>query len=194
MTVYSQLLNLIESTLQIKLPLELLPVLKALFHEKRLSKGETLIQLGDFPCKAYILVEGLMRSYYIDCNGNDITQYFLEPSDLFGYELLTQHHPSSVTIEALENCVLMAADGDTLSKLIFNHPILMQMWIKMLETGIQFKIDRQSSFLLKNATERYLDFQTLYPGLEKRVRQSDIASYLGINPVSLSRIRHQLYP
>ena len=68
------------------------------------------------------------------------------------------------------------------------------MWIKMLEIGIQFKIDRQSSFLLKNATERYLNFQTLYPGLEKRVKQSDIASYLGINPVSLSRIRHHLYP
>lgn len=193
MTIYHQLLQLMENTLQLKFPPELISLLKPLFHPQKIVKGDTLLHAGELPCQTYILIDGLMRSYYIDSNGNDITQYFLEPSDLFGFELLTQHHVSPVTLEALEDCLLMATDGPTFSQLIFSHPFLIQAWIHLLETGIQFKIDRQSSFLLKNATERYLDFQRLYPGLEQRVRQSDIASYLWINPVSLSRIRHQLY-
>jgi len=61
-----------------------------------------------------------------------------------------------------------------------------------LEKTIVYKMHRENAFLIKSATERYLDFKREFPLLEKRVNQSYIASYLGITPVSLSRIRRTI--
>ena len=60
---------------------------------------------------------------------------------------------------------------------------------QVLEQSMNKKILRENSLISKSATERYLDLKNEYPGIEKRVNQTHIASYLGITPVSLSRIR-----
>lgn len=65
-------------------------------------------------------------------------------------------------------------------------------YIWLLENSLAYKIHRENSFLIKSATERYVDFKRENPDLERRVNQKYIASYLGITPVSLSRIRRAL--
>jgi CRP-like cAMP-binding protein len=63
---------------------------------------------------------------------------------------------------------------------------------EMLDKAIVYKEKRESDFLRKNGTQRYMDFIIEYPLLEKRIPHYYIASYLGLTPVSLSRIRKKL--
>ena len=77
-------------------------------------------------------------------------------------------------------------------KIIFENEYLMKLWIKVLEESLIYKTERENSFLLKSATERYLDFRRTLGFLEKRVDSQYISSYLGMTPVSLSRIKHAL--
>ena len=63
------------------------------------------------------------------------------------------------------------------------------VWIVLLERALRYKIYRENGFLVENATERYVHFKKLYPHLNERVPQKHIATYLGITPESLSRIR-----
>lgn len=62
----------------------------------------------------------------------------------------------------------------------------------ILESGLRYKVYREGSFLVQNATERYLEFRKRYPDLSGRIPQRYIATYLGITPESLSRIRSSL--
>lgn len=66
---------------------------------------------------------------------------------------------------------------------------LKTLWISLLEDGLRYKMYRENGFLVENATERYLHFRKLYPKLCGRAAQKHIATYLGIAPESLSRIK-----
>lgn len=78
-------------------------------------------------------------------------------------------------------------------KSLFGEDIYwIKIWNQLLQNSIRYKIYRESCFLTESATERYIDFKRRHPDLEKRVNQSYIVSYLGITPVSLSRIRRMI--
>ena len=186
------MIEIIEKIIDVKIPQEFYSTIRCLFLEKQLSKSKTLLSAGDSAYKTYILVSGLMRSYYINDDGNDITQYFIEEGDIFGYTSFTGAIPSDVYIETLEDCILLEADGHAFLETLSSNNFALICWIKILEGELKFKAERQSSYLLGNATERYLDFKKAYPGIEDRVNQKYIASYLGITPVSLSRLRNSL--
>lgn len=69
---------------------------------------------------------------------------------------------------------------------------LKNVYIMLLENALRYKIYRENGFLVENATERYLHFKKLYPTICEKVKQHHLASYLGIAPESLSRIRKAL--
>ena len=77
-------------------------------------------------------------------------------------------------------------------KIIENDSDGIKLYVWLLESSLAYKIHRENSFLDKNATERYIDFKFENPGIEKLISQKYIASYLGITPESLSRIRRAL--
>ena len=83
-------------------------------------------------------------------------------------------------------------NAEQLKDLFLADEKLRSIYIKMLEATIIYKMNRESSFQLKTATERYLDFIKDFPKLEERVNQNYISSYLGITAVSLSRIRRSI--
>ena len=192
MDTYKRMIDIIEKIINVKIPQEFNSTIRCLFSDKQLSKSKTLLSAGDTAYKTYILVSGLMRSYYIDDAGNDITQYFIEPGDIFGFTSFTGTSPSDVYIETFEDCILLEADGHAFLETLSSNNFALICWLKILEGELKFKAERQSSYLLGNATERYLDFKKAYPGIEDRVNQKYIASYLGITPVSLSRLRNSL--
>ena len=74
-------------------------------------------------------------------------------------------------------------------KIIRENVSFKDVWIHLLESALRYKIYRENGFLVENATERYIHFKKLYPDLSERVPQRHIATYLGIAPESLSRIR-----
>lgn len=156
------------------------------------SKGEIIARTGDKASTAGLVINGVIRSYYVDTEGNDITQYFAAEagwcidSGMIGFDEMQANW------EALEDATVMLFDVKDMKELIFGDENLKSVWISALESGMRYKVYRENGFLVENATERYIEFRKRYPMLSKRVPQRYIATYLGITPESLSRIRSSL--
>lgn len=158
-----------------------------LFH-----KGDIIRQIGDENDTVGFVLSGLIRSYYLDENGNETTRYFHPENTLFMDEGLVNYPKSICACEALEDCVVVIFPTKQVKEIALKHESLRNFYIIMLENAVKYKIERENLFLTCTATERYLQFIKKYPTLCDRVRQSYIATYLGIAPESLSRIRRSL--
>ncbi|TQS00935.1 Crp/Fnr family transcriptional regulator [Paenibacillus ottowii] len=189
---FAQIQYSIELLMQDKLPQEVVNHAMNEFTKKKIAKGDLLVHQGVVQKEIYFVISGLLRSFYIDVNGDDITRFFSKEGSVLCYEILFDHKPSNRCIEALEDSVVMSMSCNDFKKLIENHIYCMKAYTKLLERKLEYKIQRESSFLLKSATERYLDFRKGYPQLEKRINLAYVASYIGITPVSLSRIRRAI--
>lgn len=163
-----------------------------LVNERKLKKDDILTHIGSKQSVVYFVASGILRDYYIDIDGNDVTRFFLQKGNICGSDRLLVDEPSPVCTEALTDCVLLEISVDIFKRLISENAECQKLWLKCLEYSLVYKIKRENSLLTKNATERYIDFKHNYPQLESRVLQKHIASYLGITPVSLSRIRRTI--
>ena len=105
---------------------------------------------------------------------------------------MIQNRESYFTIEALENSKILVVDYNDWKKLFSGNLSWHKFLITLLQKGYCMKEAREREFLLLSAEERYKSFIRNFPGLENRVKQHIIASYLGITPVALSRIRKNL--
>jgi len=89
-------------------------------------------------------------------------------------------------------CRTLAFDYAKVQQVMAREPALLSVYVGILENTLREKLLRENALLSKCATERYLDLKDRIPGIEDRVSQAHIASYIGITPVSLSRIRRTL--
>lgn len=156
------------------------------------DKAEILRQAGEDNNTAALVLNGMCRAYYVDGDGNDITRGFSIPGTLCMEEGLFGYPESIVTWETLEETVIMIFDVAMMKKIIIENDVLKNTYIMLLENALRYKIYRESGFLIENATERYIHFKKRYPKICESVKQRYIASYLGIAPESLSRIRKAL--
>lgn len=156
------------------------------------EKGDVLRHIGDKTETAGIVLNGLVRCYYVDSSGNDITRGFSIEGTLCMDDGVFGYTESICEWEALEETTLMIFSVEKIKKLIFENEQLKNTYVKLLENALRYKIYRENGFLVENATERYIHFRKLYPELCATVVQQYIATYLGIAPESLSRIRKAL--
>lgn len=161
----------------------------ALSKKKVFKKGELILGMGEVMSKTYFIIKGISRSYYLDNQGNDVTKSFIREYEFCIGESLITNMRSAEGFEALEDIVSLEFDAKQLKEYLLSDKVLTDIYIKTLEKAIVYKMNRENGFQIKSATERYLDFKKNYYEIENRVNQSYIASYLGISPVSLSRIR-----
>lgn len=162
------------------------------FSEIVLKKNDVLIRIGEKNSFIFFVVSGILRDYYIDDDGNDVTRFFTCEGGICGGEALISNEASTICTEALEDCILIRCHVSDFKSIIASCNEAAKAYIWLLESSLAYKIRRENSFLIKSATERYIDFKRENPEIEKRVNQKYIASYLGITPVSLSRIRRAL--
>ena len=153
------------------------------------SKDEMILGIGEKQENVYLLMNGIARSYYLDINGNDITKTFMKESDFCIGESLFENGNSIQGFEALENIQAVKFNAKQLKEILLSNEELTHIYIDYLEKNLIYKMNRESSFQLMSATERYINFHKQYKDIENRVNQSYIASYLGIVPESLSRIK-----
>lgn len=156
------------------------------------KKGEIIMNSYNVVNNVYYIISGLVRSYYFDHDGNDITGFFCCENQFIMSESLFSKSSSIYNYEALEDCHMLCINAGQLKQLVLSDTVLCRVYISFLEAGISYKMSRESSLLTQSASERYLSFKRAYPDLENRVNQYHIASYLGITPESLSRIRRSL--
>jgi len=174
-------------------PNEQIEKILAISYIKNIIKGECFIREGEIPQNFAFVLSGLFRYYYIDKKGNNFTKgFFLENTVISSYSALIQKRKSYFTIEALENSVILVVNYDKW-KILFEKELCWHKFLLfLLEKGYCIKEAREREFLLFDAEERYKSFLNTYPGLEKRVKQHLVASYIGITPVALSRIRKKV--
>ena len=153
------------------------------------SKGEMIARSGDNAETAGIVLSGVIRSYYVDKDGSDITQYFAPEGSWCIDSGMVGFDEMQANWEALEDTTVMLFDVKDMKALILADEWLKNIWIMSLEGGMRYKIYRENGFLVETATERYIAFRKRNPELAERVPLRYIATYLGITPESLSRIR-----
>jgi CRP-like cAMP-binding protein len=156
------------------------------------SKGSILQNLGEKTQTAALALNGICRAYYVDEEGNDITRGFSIPGTLCMDEGLFGYSESIVTWETLEETTLMFFEIQEMKEFIYENDQLKNVYIMLLENALRYKIYRENGFLVENATQRYIHFKKLYPTICESVKQHYVATYLGIAPESLSRIKKAL--
>ncbi len=160
------------------------------FSPRDLPTQQHWIQAGDICSELCFILEGLVRIYYIDQAGNEVNQHFYQANEVIApVDALVSKEPCQYFVQALEPTRLMVANYSELSKAGEESPELLRLEIKMLQTIFMKSARREAQLLLGNAEQRYRWFCKEYPELLERIPQYHIASFLGITPVSLSRLR-----
>ncbi len=163
--------------------------LTACFRPKIL-KRRTIIQKQDEVCRHLgFIVKGYVRLYFLK-DGEEITKDFnFENSFCGSYASLSLQVPSRFNIVAMEELHVLFISRDDLFRMYLKHPAIERLGRMSIETMFIKKELRESSFLLDTAEQRYKDMLQQYPGIELRVPLKYLASYLGITPETLSRLR-----
>lgn len=158
------------------------------------KKGEILLREGQISRKIYFICQGAVRAFCADLDGNIYNKNLFLEGSLAGSTVSSiQKTPSTFTLEALEDSVLISIDYQKYRELIFRNDDLKDFYIAYLERNwIIEKEQREVSLVLENATVRYLKFIGQHPNVDKRIPLQHIASHLGITPTQLSRIRKDL--
>jgi len=137
----------------------------------------------------YFIIRGIVRGYYIDEHGNDITKCFSSENEFFSSEGLRTGSLSSFTIECLEDCQCIQLPYGLVHKVMKENENFNNLFVKYYLQEVEKLENRVKVSALMNAQERYIDFCKQYPNLHNRVDLKYIASYIGIRAASLSRIR-----
>lgn len=166
---------------------KLLPFIK----EMHLDRGHILLHLGDVPNKLVFVNSGLLRKCYFDHDGSYKTHLFWTENSFFSEGVMLGKTPSEYIIDALEDTDITYIYLDDLERIIYDNSEFMKVYIKFSESELINFITEGLRFNV-NATERYKNFLEKYPSLDGRISQQDIANYLGISPVSLSRLKNSL--
>jgi CRP-like cAMP-binding protein len=160
---------------------------------KSFDKNEMILMKGDVSSQGYFVLTGLLRSYSIDSKGKaHIIQFAPEQWWLSERNGLLFNEPSDFFIDSVEATRAVILTKDFMNEAAKHVPCMNDLNNNMLNNAIRFMQKRINMLLSATAEERYLNFITLYPNLTLRVPQWMIASYLGITPESLSRVRKDL--
>ena len=170
---------------------EKIQVLTDIAREVSFEKQETILDINEKQTSLYLILQGMARSYYIDEKGNDVTKLFMRENEFLIGEALFMDESLEV-FEAVEQIKALRFEAAAFKDILMSDPILEKIYIAALERTIRYKMRREYAFQCMDATERYLEFQRTYPGIEERLPQNLIASYLGIAKESLSRIRKKI--
>jgi CRP/FNR family transcriptional regulator, anaerobic regulatory protein len=139
------------------------------------------------------ITSGLVRSFYIDNKGSEISAYFVGEYDFVSdYPAFLNDAKSNYLFEAIENTTAVIIPKELILKAYETSPKFERFGRLIAEEAVKFLQGRVESFLFKTATERYLEFIDNYNNLFNRLSVEHIATYLGIERQSLTRIRKKL--
>lgn len=163
------------------------------FQYRELLAQEHLIKAGDLSNDMCVILEGLLRVYYVDQAGNEVNQHFYQANEVFApISAIISDEPCQYYIQALEPTKIMRADYHELHEVVKENADWLRLEIIMLQGVFVKNAKHEAQLLLGNAEQRYRWFCKEYPDLLERIPKYHIASFLGITPVSLSRLRAKL--
>ena len=165
-----------------------------IMRKREIPKNEFFVPEGKIPKTVGFVLSGLFSQYYCSDEGETvIKKFFHEGNFMASLSALVNNDPSLFFIKALENSSILEFSFGAFKELTIQYADIAALYIKYLEKNwVVEKELLEISFRHDDASTRYLNFLKTYPGLDARVKQHEIASYLGITPTQLSRIRSEL--
>jgi CRP-like cAMP-binding protein len=165
------------------------------FKFRKYKKHQYILQEGDVSRYETFILKGCTRIFETDGKGQEhIIQFGLEDwwvGDMYSY---FTNSPSRLSIDCIEDCEVLQITADNFEKMCDEIPKLEKHFRKLFQSAFVASSQRIYSNLSKPAIERYKEFLDKYPLIGQRVPNSYIASYLGITPQSLSRLRARRTP
>lgn len=164
-----------------------------LFKKKILEKNYLLVKSGQIARELFFLEEGVIRTFFKKDDGTEYNKAFdVPPTITCGYASIITGKPSKVNLETLTKCIVWVADYASFSNLYKKYPDLEKVARIAAERSFVEKENRELELALLDAAVRYELFKIQFQRLEQIIPQYHIASYLGISPTQLSRIRRAL--
>lgn len=170
-----------------------LALMESVFVFDELKKGDYFVREGEYANEIAFLERGIVRAFYTNKQGKEYNKtFFVAPAIIGSYASLITKEKNRLPQQALNDCAIWRTGFDVIESLSENNYELERLRRKIAEQFFVWNEKKQLEMALLEAKERYLIFREEYPGLEDTIPQYHIASYLGISPTQLSRIRQKL--
>lgn len=159
---------------------------------KSCKKGTILLSEGLIAKECYFIMQGCISSYYLVDGDVKVTDFFTESQPITPVSYTTKQ-PSDYYLECLEDCIISIGTPKSSAELMRKLPRLAALGANIMEDQLANQRMKYDDFIKLSPEDRYKNLQKTSPDLLNRVPQYLIASYVGIKPESLSRIRKRLY-
>ncbi len=160
--------------------------------ERTFTPGQRLLREGQYDPTVFFVVEGLLRLYHTRDGIEQVRGFDYEGRFTGSYESLLTGGPCAFSIEALERTRTLSFSGEILTTLYERHPCWDRVMRRMLEMQWVRHQDKERRFRLYDAEEHYRLLLEREPAFLHRVPLHQVASYLGITPETLSRVRSRI--
>lgn len=157
----------------------------------QLKRGDCLLRVGDSAPALWFVEAGLLSGHFLDASGRERIHAFYPELQWLGLPGAEQQ-PSPYTLETLERSRLVVLTPAELQSWQSQWPGIGELLWQALAVQVRRLTERQQQWLMLDASARYLSFLRDEPALARRLKLKDVASYLGLTNVALSRIRRRL--
>jgi len=165
--------------------------IEPLIYIKELDKNDYFSKEGQLTRDLGFIFKGILRIYYLNNKGEEWNKHFLQEND-FVASSISPDKKSITNIQALTKTSILCVPYTELVKLSTKYKEINSFIQKLTFSYLEQKQDREISLLSEEAMNNYLSFKKSYPDLENKIQHYHIASYLGITPTQLSRLRKKL--
>lgn len=157
------------------------------------KKGTILLKEGNVSKECYAVVKGCVREFYLKEGIEKTTSFFTEGQPVNSFSSYTNGLPSKHFLECAENCILTVGNQSLVEQMCERVPRLTEFINNEVQKEAGALQERMATFMTSSPEERFTDLMKHNPSLMNRVPQHQIASYLGVTPESLSRIKKRFY-
>lgn len=159
---------------------------------KTFKKGDLLLSEGQVSRDSYFVIEGCVRKYYIIDGEERTTEFYVEDESIASLQSYKNRTPANHYFECVEDCRLAVLNYDKEQELFKRVPKYEALCRMSMENDFGEQQEALAKFITSSPEERYKNLLETRPDLVQRVPQYHLASYLGVKPESLSRIRKRL--
>ena len=160
---------------------------------KEFKKGTILLKEGNVAKECFAVIRGCVREYYLKDGIDKTTAFFTQGQAVNSFSSYTNEVPSKHYLECATDCLLTVGNQSLIDQMCERIPRLTEFIKSEVEKDAGKLQERMAAFMISTPEERFIDLTENNPGLMHLVPQHQIASYLGVTPESLSRIKKRVH-